>query len=93
MPKPKKKTISSRELPPVEPDNFTVVLSKDEITSLVQLLAFSRDVFAQMALNLLKEGNDADSQTISARSVLSNILCTKFKDVAVIGEPESRQLH
>ena len=86
-------TSNPLDFPEVGPDEFTVVLSKDEMVSLTQILHFSKNVFAEMALNLQKEGNIVDAENMNARSALSKILFTKFKDLTLIGEPESRQVH
>lgn len=95
MPKkpPTKKTTNFEDVLPVGPENYSVVISKDELLSLVQMLAFSRDVASHLALDLLKNGNEQDSKTMSARSLLSDALCSKFKDIAIVGEPEYRQVH
>ena len=95
MPRKKKttKTANLDDIPSVLANEVTIVVSKEDLLSMIQLLAFSRDVFANMALTLLQDGNEADSKTISARSILAGTICSKLKDIAVVGEPESRQVH
>jgi len=80
-------------MPDVGPLVVTVALSKEEMISLAQILMFSKNVFAEMALSLEKEGKSVDAESMNARSVLSQLLFTKFKNLALIGEPESRQVH
>ena len=93
---PTKKTKKKTELtekPPVEEGNFLVVLSVQEMFSLVQILSFSKDIFERMAENSIKDGDDKSGQVYGARSKLSMILYEKLKDVAGIGEPTSREVH
>lgn len=79
--------------PKVGPDDFTVILSRDEMLNLTQVLQFSKEVFAEMAMNLQKEGNATGADAFNARSLLSQLLFNKFKTITIIGEPESRQVH
>ena len=74
-------------------NNYSVVLTSDEIVSTIQLLSFSKTIFNQMAEDSLKAGNEKSAQVYAARAGLSLLLFEKFRDVAGIGEPESRELH
>lgn len=80
-------------VPEVEPDCISLSLSSEEIISLTQILAFAKEVFAQMSNDLFKEGNEKASSMYSARSQLSAILYNKFNALNNIGEPVSRDLH
>ena len=83
----------TKEMPPVAPDEVTVIYSKNEILTLANILIFSKQVFAEMSANFLKEGNNADAETMNARSLLSQHLLSKLQSIDDIGEPESRQIH
>jgi hypothetical protein len=79
--------------PPISSGSYSFDLSGDELYSVIQVLAFSKDVFMQMSDNYIKEGNEKAGITMRARSELSNILWNKFKNIALIGEPVSRDVH
>jgi hypothetical protein len=68
-------------------------MSSEELFSIIQILSFSKDIFHQMSLNCIKEGDDKTGQVYEARSSLSLILYSKFKTLANIGEPTSREVH
>jgi hypothetical protein len=88
-----KKIEQPAKKPPVEPGNFSVVMSTEEMFSLVQILSFSKDIFERMASNCRKDGDAKAGEIYTARSLLSVLLYEKFKTVAGIGEPESRDIH
>lgn len=79
--------------PPVDEGEFTFVLSADEVLAIVQILAFSKDVFAKMSANSEKDGDINAAKTYATRSELSGLLYEKFRENASIGEPTSRNLH
>jgi hypothetical protein len=93
----KKKEVKEKNLPNrklVQGDEFSVVLNANELLSLIQLLSFSKDVFENMAINTLRDGGDKVVQaSYSARAQLSLALSQKFRDLANIGEPQSREVH
>ena len=96
MPAKKKTTAKTIELsvkPPVEEDNFSVVLTVEEMFSLVQILSFSKEIFEKMSENCHQDGDEKATQVFSARSKLSLMLYEKLKAVAGIGEPTSREVH
>ncbi len=89
-----KKTLTKLSTKPLmEGDNFSVVMTVDEMFSLVQILSFSKDIFERMSKNCHKDGDIKSSDVYSARSQLSMLLYKKFKDIAGIGEPTSREVH
>lgn len=105
MAKPKKKTKTPKKIeviqpkeppkdaPEVKPEHKLIMLSDDEVTSLTQILAFSRDVFKQMSMNCALQ-NDTKAEVIySARSELSDHLFKKIQLFSSIGEPTSRAFH
>ena len=79
--------------PPVQNDEYSVVMTNDEVSAIIQILGFSKEVFEQMALNALKDKDETTSKIYSARSQLSLMLYSKFKDILKIGEPTSREIH
>ena len=89
----KKATEKLIQKPTVDDGNFTIVLSVDEMFSLVQILGFSKEIFERMALNYDKDGQLESAKVYAARSELSMILFKKFRAVAGIGEPTSRDVH
>lgn len=95
MPAAKKKTKKTKLIvkPPVEEGNFSVEISVEEMFSLVQILSFSKEIFQKMSENYFKEGDDRSMLVYDARSKLSLMLYEKFKAVAGIGEPTSREVH
>ena len=68
-------------------------MSVEETFSLVQILSFSKEIFEKMSENCLKDGDIKVAQVYAARSKLSLLLFEKFKAVAGIGEPTSRDVH
>ena len=90
---PKNKENQLKPRPPYKADHHTLILSADEAVALMQILSFAKNVFAEMASNLHKENNAKDAEVMSARSSLSDILFSKIRSVASMGEPESRELH
>lgn len=89
-----KKKVSKLEPPKLmNPGDYSVVLSSDEVVSLIQILSFSKGVFQQMATQRQVDGDDKSSQVYASRSKLSTLLYEKFRDIAGIGEPLSRELH
>lgn len=89
----KKKTKVEKKPPIVTGNEFSTVLSSDEIVSLVQILTFAKQVFDQMTATAVKDKNDVEAAIWGARSKLTSMLYAKFRDVADIGEPTSRQIH
>lgn len=88
-----KKTETLKSKPAIEPANYSVVMNSDELFSIIQLLSFSRDVFDQMSKNYAETGDEKSGSIARARSELSVILWNKFRVIANIGEPISRDLH
>lgn len=82
-----------KDKPPATAEDVTIVYSKNEALSLGNILLFSKNVFAEMAVNLLKEGKNAEAETFNARSLLSEHLLNKLQVIGEMGEPESRQVH
>lgn len=93
----KKKKVAAAELPkdkpPVGPDDITVIYSKSDAVSLEQLLTFCKNVFAQSALEAQKTGNEQEAEVMQSRAMISNALLEKLIHTALIGEPESRNVH
>ena len=96
MPAKKKTKTNPNKLivkPPIEDGSFSVVLSVDEMFSLVQILSFSKEIFGKMSESCRQDGDDKATQVYSARAELSLLLYEKLKIVAGIGEPLSREVH
>lgn len=95
--KPKKKTPTKieelRALPEAKPGDYTLVMTSNEVFSLIQILGICRDIFKQMSLNCAIEGDIKGEAAYSARSEASDILFSKIRQIASIGEPTSRALH
>lgn len=91
----KKKTTSSnlRDKPSVKENEILIIYSPDEVVALSQILLFAKNILAEMAINLQKQGNTNDAETMNSRSMLSNLLLNKVQQSVNIGEPESRQIH
>ena len=79
--------------PEVKSNEHLFVMSTEEIFSLVQILAFSKDIFKQMSINVGIEGDLKGQEAFAARSELSAILLKKVSDIVNLGEPTSRDLH
>jgi hypothetical protein len=77
----------------IEEGHYSLILSKDEILTAVQILSFAQGMFEQMAENSHKDGDAKSEQTWSARAKLSLFLYGKLRDVANIGEPTSGEIH
>lgn len=95
----KKKTTQTKpegepqKKPEVKPNEYLFIMNSEEVYSLIQILAFSKDIFLKMSQNCALEG-DAKAETVyAARSALSEVLYTKISTVVNIGEPASRNLH
>ena len=100
MTKPKKTTKKVKPTAPeptkpnlIEPGSYSVVYSRDEMISSVQMLSFGQTVFEQIAVTCHKEGNDKSMEMWAARSKLCAMLCEKLRNIAKIGEPTSREVH
>jgi len=87
----KKKTPTKQQL--IKDDEYSVVMTAQEMLSVIQIFSFARDIFDQMAVNLVKDGDEKTADVYSARARLSMMLYTKFRDIANIGEPTSREVH
>ncbi len=79
--------------PPIQEGSFSMELRTDEILSAIQILAFSVEIFDKMSRNCEKDGDLVTAEAYLARSQLSALLYEKFKTVAEIGEPTSREVH
>lgn len=95
---PAKKTTTptkaeEKALPPLGPDDYTFIMTSNEVFSLVQILNFSRDLYKQMSANCAAAGDIKGEAAFAARSELSDILFAKVRKIASIGEPTSRALH
>jgi hypothetical protein len=74
-------------------DHYSLVVSREEVLSAVQILSFAQHMFEQMAVEANKDGDAKATSQWAARAKLSVLLYTKFRDVANIGEPDSTELH
>lgn len=79
--------------PPIQDGNFNVLLSVEEMFSLVQILGFSKEIFEKMSDNCRISGDEKAMEVYAARSELSLLLWHKLKVTANIGEPSSREVH
>ena len=86
-----KKTPTDKVL--VKPNEYTLVFTADEMLSAINILSFSEDIFKQMSINLVKEGDVKAGDVFSARAILSHMIYSRFRDAAEIGEPSSREVH
>lgn len=84
---------TKKVLPEVKGNELTFVLNVDEVLSLIQILSFSKELFMQMSINAAGQENKQDQVTFATRSEVSAYLCHRFKEIASIGEPTSRDLH
>ena len=77
----------------MEEDTYSLVMSREEILSSIQILSFAKGVFEQMAINSEKEDDAKSTAAWAARAKLALLLSAKLHDVAKIGEPTSREVH
>lgn len=78
----------------VTESEFSCVLNTEEMIALIQILSFSKDIFDNMAVTAMKEKATAEIQKMYAtKAQASFILFQKFRDIANIGEPKSRDVH
>lgn len=90
----KKKTQKKIEVPKLIPqDHYSLVMSREEILSAVQILSFAQHMFEQMATESTKDGDEKATTQWAARARLSVLLYEKLRDVANIGEPMSTEIH
>ena len=82
-----------KKMPEAKVGDYTFMLNTDEVLSLIQILAFSKDLFMQMSINAATAQDQKGQITYAARSELSAMLYSKFREIASIGEPSSRELH
>lgn len=82
-----------KDIPEVEPGELTLVMSKKEIESTIQLLLFVNGVLTNMAIGLTQEGNEKDAKIITAQAGFAAALGTKLKAIVKVGEPQSRHVH
>lgn len=90
MPKNKSK---AEKMPPINDGHYTLVMSIDEVVSMIQILAFSKELFNQMAVNAADSKDQKSQAVFTARSELSAILFSRIRALTGIGEPSSRELH
>ena len=95
MAKTKKTTTENEVKKPqiIEDGYYSMVLSKEEVVSAVQVLSFAKGVYEQMAIDCEKAGDTKGARTWLARAALSVLLYEKFKLAANIGEPAPGELH
>ena len=100
MPKKKTKTKISKEAvdeslkkPEIVEGQYSFCMTIDEVLSMVQVLSFSKEMFNQLSINFLKDGDEKNAAMYAARSELSSLLYKKIREVASIGEPASRNIH
>lgn len=89
----KKPTVEPRQPLTLKDNQYSLMMSAEEVYSVVQILSFSKEIFAQMSLNYVNEGNQKAAAIFAARSELSKILYQKISDMASIGEPTSKEIH
>ena len=85
------KTTKLNEL--VGEEYYTLVLTRDELLSAVQILTFVHGMFEQMVLDSSKKGDEKAMAGWTTRAVQTKLLYLKLRDVASIGEPDSREVH
>lgn len=88
-----KKTQKTTNKPPVKFNEFSFNMAVDEMLSMVEILGFSKEIFEKMAQNCAIDGNADGHKMFMARSQIAYSLYEKFKHVAEIGEPISREIH
>ena len=91
--KKKLEKVDKEELPVEVAGVHSVVLTNEEMSSIVQILSFAKTVFEQMAQSSEQEGNKEETTAWKARAQLSFLLYSKLNDNASIGEPISRAVH
>jgi hypothetical protein len=91
--KAKPKTKKSEPPKLIEDDSFTLVMSRDELVSSMQMISFTKGIFEQMAITAEKEKDDKSVTTWVARIKLAQLLYKKLNDIMKIGEPTSREVH
>ena len=79
--------------PDIAEGEYSFCMTIDEMLSMIQILTFSKEMFNQMSINCLKEGDEKSAAVYAARVELSQILYRKISQVARIGEPLSRDIH
>jgi hypothetical protein len=89
----KSKDKPKQDMPPVNDGHYTLVMSIDEVVSMIQILAFSKELFSQMAINAAETKDTKGQAVFTARSELSAILFSRIRALTGIGEPSSRELH
>lgn len=82
-----------KKAPSVEDDGVSVILSKEELDTLINFMAICSKTFETLALKAAQDNDKEAFSVLAARQKLSNIYMTKLIASNMIGEPESRDYH
>ena len=78
---------------PLDVEYIPLMLTPDELYSMIQILSFSREIFEQLAITSEKDGKEQARALYAARAQLSSLLYDRLKSVSRAEEPVSRTLH
>jgi hypothetical protein len=81
------------EVPPVADGFIDVQLTEDELRAIINLLSFTKDSFAHLAEEALKNKNAEDCMKYAGRAKVSESIAAKLAAMVEVGEPTNRNVH
>ena len=91
--KKSKKTVERKSAPVPQEDMVYVSLSKEELHTLINLMAICSKTFESLAMKAAQENDKEVFNILAARQKLSNIYLNRLMASNAIGEPDSREYH
>lgn len=92
-----KKTKKNKQIKPAEPTpqagSVCLILSKEELTVLVNLMNICSKTFEALALKSAQDNDNESFNTFVNRQKLANIYINRFVSSLNMGEPNSREYH
>lgn len=84
---------SAPPLPADDKDSVGILLSREEMTTLIGLMNIVAQTFETLAMQAINSGDDSSYSVFSARQKLCKIYYNKLINNLAIGEPDSREYH
>lgn len=79
--------------PEIQKDYINVVLHKEDLLTLIELLGCTIDFYTKVAVTSLNNGDENSMQIFTTRAKLMVSFNERLKTHLMVGEPTSREIH
>lgn len=90
---PEEKDPGRKQVTDVNPGCISFQMTEQELAATIELLQFAKTSFGNLAAYATSNGDDKQAEVYLTREEISAVLLGRYKALAVIGEPKSRDVH